>query len=201
MHVWYAAYGSNLSRARFDVYLRGGRPRGASHTYPGCRDQAEPLDDIACEITAELAFGGTSVTWGGGVGFLSPGDDVAKARLYMLTLEQVADVVAQENWLDPGTVVLDDAALHGPVVLPGRHMYGIVLPLPERDGVPVLSVTQSADTETAPPSSSYLRHIAEGLREAHGMSDDEIASYLASKRGVRGAIDADDLAAVVDSTR
>ena len=36
--IWYAAYGSNLDPARFDVYLYGGRPDGGSREYPGTRD-------------------------------------------------------------------------------------------------------------------------------------------------------------------
>lgn len=196
MRVWYAAYGSNLSRTRFDVYLKGGRPRGTTHDYPGCRDTSDPLDDVACEIEAVLAFGGTSQTWGGGVAFLSPGDDIAKARLYLVTLEQVADVVAQENWLDPGTVTLDEPSSDEMVVLEGQ-MYGTVFPLASRDGVPVLALTQTGDVSPATPSAAYLAHIADGLRDAHAMSDEEIVGYLATKRGVRGVMSADELAAAL----
>jgi hypothetical protein len=195
--IWYAAYGSNLSRARFDIYLNGGRPTGATHTYPGCRDASAPAQDVACEVEAELAFGGTSKTWGGGVAFLSPGDAAAKARLYLLTLEQVADVIAQENWLAPGTVTLNPAALPEPVVLDGDHVYGIVLPLAARDGVPVVAVTQSDDAQPAVPSDAYLMHIADGLRDAHGMSDGEIASYLAPKRGIAGALSVERLVEII----
>ena len=196
MRVWYAAYGSNLSRARFDVYLKGGRPRGTTHLYPGCRDTSDPVDVVACDIRAELAFGGTSQTWGGGVAFLSPGDDVTKARLYLVTLEQVADVVAQENWLDPGSVTLDEPVTDEMVVLEGQ-MYGTVFPLAARDGVPVLALTQTGDVSPAPPSAAYLAHIGDGLRDAHAMADDDIVAYLATKRGVAGALSAGELAALL----
>jgi hypothetical protein len=199
MHVWYAAYGSNLSRERFDTYLRGGRPLGTTHDYPGCRDVTPPASDIACEIEAELAFGGTSQTWGGGVAFLRPAasrTDVVKARLYLVTLEQVADVVAQENWLDPGAVTLDEPASDEMTVLEGQ-MYGTVFPLRPRDGVPVLALTQTGEPALAAPSPAYLRHIADGLRGAHAMSDAEIVAYLASKRGIRGLLSMDELARAV----
>jgi hypothetical protein len=187
-HIWYAAYGSNLSRERFDVYLNGGTPTGAAHTYPGCRDSTAPLDDVTDEIPAELAFGGTSQTWGGGVAFLVGSDSAsAKARLYLLTIEQVADVIAQENWLDPGSLEIDDLMLDRTTTLPGSHMYGTVVVLHRREGVPVLALSQDPGTPPNAPSAAYLRHIAVGLRAAHGMSDDEIVAYLCTKRGAPDA--------------
>jgi hypothetical protein len=198
-HVWYAAYGSNLSRERFDVYLHGGTPRGASHTYPGCRDAGDPIEDVAGEIGAELTFGGTSQTWGGGVAFLVPSATAtAKARLYLLTIAQVADVIAQENWLEPGAVEIDDLMLDRTSTIPGSHMYGTVVVLHRRNGVPVLAVSQDPGTPLNAPSATYLRHIADGLREAHGMSDEQIVSYLAAKPGVSGSLSPDDLARHLD---
>ena len=174
--VWYAAYGSNLSRARFEIYLSGGRPEGASHTYPGCRDRSAPGDDVAGEIDAALAFGGTSKTWGGGVAFVRMPGNGARARLYLLTLGQFCDVVAQENWLQPGSVAIEPCEEQ--IVLDGDHSYRVILPLGERDGVPVMTISQPADIHLNAPTDAYLRHISDGLREAHGMSDDEIADYL-----------------------
>ena len=196
MKVWYAAYGSNLSRARFDCYLKGGCPDGATHVYPGCRDASPPSDDVAATIDVELAFGGASVTWGGGVAFVRHAHAKARARLYLLALEQFADVVAQENWLEPGSVLLEPA-LAMPLTLEGEHVYRLVVPLGERAGLPVLTVSQPAATEPSRPSLPYLRHIAGGLRESHGMSTDEIVEYLSAAPGVRGALPTDDLEAAV----
>ena len=196
MNVWYAAYGSNLSRARFDCYLRGGCPAGASHVYPGCRDDTPPADEVADEVDTTLAFGGTSVTWGGGVAFVRDGGGRARARLYLLTLDQFADVVAQENWLEPGTVLIQPGVAM-PLVLDGEHVYRVVVPLGERGGVPVLTVSQPADTRPTVPSASYLRHIADGLREAHAMRTAEIVEYLSSAPGIRGTLATDELTAAV----
>lgn len=170
--AWYAAYGSNLSRARFDIYLRGGTPDGATHHYPGCRDLSAPLEDRPGEIEMQLAFGGTSKTWGGGVAFVRP-SGVAKARLYLVTREQFADVIAQENWLEPGSVDIDDDT-----TTIGESMYGSVPALGFLDGHPIRTITQDADTHLAPPSPAYVAYIAEGLRESHGMTPDEIDRYL-----------------------
>lgn len=197
--VWYAAYGSNMSRARFDHYLRGGTPAGAKHAYPGCRDPAEPMDDRPWEIEPDLVFGGTSRTWGGGVASVDPdARGLAKARLYLVTLEQFADVLAQENWLAPGSVVLDHMGLIERDLGEG-HTYGLVLALGSLDAHPILTFSQRRGMATAAPSARYLKHIALGLREAHSMTDDEIVGYLAPKRGIAGALSNVELLSVVGS--
>lgn len=190
--VWYAAYGSNLSRARFDYYLRGGKPRGASHAYPGCRDSSAPLDDRAGEIALEFGFGGTSRTWGGGVALVDPDSvRVARARLYLITVDQFADVVAQENWLEPGSVSLLE--MHDELDIGDGRMYGLVLAVGELDGHPVVTFTQRRRTPASKPSIAYLRHIAVGLNESHGLSGAEIAAYLSAARGIHQAFTEDEL--------
>jgi hypothetical protein len=176
--IWYAAYGSNLSRERFHIYLNGGTPDGATHRYPGCRDATPPRDDRSLELSGlELCFGGSSQTWGGGVAFVraAPARSV-KARLYLITHEQFLDVVAQENWLEPGSI--DDGERIG------DHMYGFVPRAGEVDGIPVRFVTQAPDAELRPPTLAYVAHIAAGLREAHGMDDAAIEAYLRSAPGM-----------------
>lgn len=185
MRVWYAAYGSNMSRSRFDYYLRGGRPQGSHHTYPGCRDDTPPTGDVAGEIAMELAFGGKSQTWGGGVAFVRPiTGERAKARLYLVTTEQFADVVAQENHLEPGSVDIPAE----PGELEGGHMYRVVLGVGTRKDPPMLTVSQPFRAVVAPPLLPYLKHIAEGLRETHAMSTSDIVDYLAARPGVRGML-------------
>jgi len=175
--IWYAAYGSNLSSKRFAIYLHGGTPDGSTHHYPGCRDASDPVDVRPFEIAdLELAFGGMSQTWGGGVAFVRPADGArTKARLYLVTDEQFADVVAQENWLDPGSVGIDG----------GDYMYGEVPILGFLEGHEIRTITQAPDTELRPPSDRYLNHIAQGLREAHGMPDEAIETYLRNAPGSR----------------
>lgn len=199
--IWYAAYGSNLSRERFGVYLDGGIPAGAAHSYPGCRDSSPPAEDRPWECSCELRFGGRSRTWGGGVALVVPGPSevYAKLRLYLVTLEQFEDVVAQENWLEPGSVDLRDVVYDPHYVIGPDHTYRVVLSLGDLDGIPVLTITQDASTPTAAPTIRYLRHIAQGLRESHGCSDADLAQYLSGRPGVAGVFVPEELATLLSS--
>jgi hypothetical protein len=71
-HVWYVAYGSNLSRERFHHYLRGGRPHGNDREYPGCRDTSDPLDSFGLLIQGGVYFAGRSTAWRAGMAFYDP---------------------------------------------------------------------------------------------------------------------------------
>jgi hypothetical protein len=72
-HIWYVAYGSNLSRERFCYYLHGGRPDGNDRDYPGCRDTSDPMDSFGLLISGGVYFAGRSSGWGGGHGVLRSG--------------------------------------------------------------------------------------------------------------------------------
>jgi hypothetical protein len=187
LQVWYVAYGSNLGADRFRCYLVGGRPDGGMRSYPGCRNPSEPEESFSLELPGALLFAGESSVWGGGMAFFDPaGAGSVACRAYLVTVEQFADVAAQEMRLEPGgefaqavaEVLYDITALHR--IGPGR--YETVARVGDRDGVPLLTITNgdvSALTPT-PPSNAYLRAIATGLRESHGWDDDRIAAYLAS---------------------
>lgn len=195
--VWYAAYGSNLSSARFRYYLRGGTPPGTTHRYPGSRDGTEPAEMRTSEIDRDLVFGGASVTWGGGVAFVHPEPSPAqtRARLYLVTLRQFEDVVAQENWLEPGSLRVDDPSAPESDLGPDLT-YGLVLNVGERDGVPVLTVTRPRGVAPAAPSQAYLRHVVDGLREAFDMDAEAVVAYLAARPGIAEALSVEDLNAL-----
>jgi hypothetical protein len=61
--VWYAGYGSNLLRKRFDCYIKGGKPDGSTKTYPGCRDKTDPRDDRPVTLRHDFFFADHSDTW------------------------------------------------------------------------------------------------------------------------------------------
>ena len=51
--LWYAAYGSNLARDRFETYLSGGRPDGAARHYPGARDPSLVKRTVTVHVVPE----------------------------------------------------------------------------------------------------------------------------------------------------
>jgi hypothetical protein len=185
--VWYASYGSNLSRQRFLHYLGGGRPDGASRTYPGARDRTQPEDDRALTLPGEMFFAWESPTWGGGIAFYdadSPGPTLARA--YLVSEQQFADVAAQERRELPGedfdlTQVLTHSRHDlGPGHYEALHLVG------ELEGLPVLTFTAPNPTalQRNSPKSAYLSTLVRGLQETHDLPDEDLADYLLGRPGI-----------------
>lgn len=200
MQVWYACYGSNLRRDRFLCYVQGGRPQGARRSYPGARNTTAPADDRPMTLPGSVLFGWTSPTWGGGIAFYDAGaDGTTLARAYLVTDQQFADVAAQEMHREPGSDLdlahVLEHARHD--VGPGR--YESLRLVGELDGHPVLTFTtpDPSAVQRNSPAPAYLRTMAEGLREAHGLDEAQVADYLLACPGAVPAWDADRLAAEV----
>lgn len=181
--VWYLAYGSNLSVERFRAYLEGGRPRGASREYAGCRDPSPPRDAVALRIPGRLGFSGSSTVWGGGLAVFDPAaQGEVLARAYLVTFGQFSDVVTQEARREVGqNLTRSSQGGYTPV----SAVYDALLELEVRDGIPLLTMTSSGDHEPAAPSAAYVRTILTGLRDGFGLDDDACVSYLLDARGVR----------------
>jgi hypothetical protein len=172
-HIWYAGYGSNLSRQRFLCYLLGGKPVFGKRNHKGSKDPTPPAEDRILTVTHRLYFAlpeGSTHTgnWGsGGVAFIGPEiDRNAKTicRMWRITREQYEDVRAQE----------------------GLALYDKEITLGEADGVPILTVSHGCCLEhVLPPSPAYLKTIAVGLMETAGLSSEEIAAYLLDKTGIK----------------
>ena len=200
MQVWYACYGSNLLRERFLCYLQGGRPAGATRTYPGARDRREPARDVPMTLPGDVFFGWSSPTWGGGIAFYhADADGAALARAYLVTDQQFSDVAAQEMRREPGTdldltTVLDERRHDtGPGRYESLHLVG------ELEGHPVLTFT-AADPQVLQrnsPTQPYLEMIARGLSDAHGLGVEAIATYLAGRPGAQPDWDVDALRPLV----
>lgn len=201
--VWYASYGSNLSRERFLHYLGGGRPEGANRTYPGARDDTQPADDRALTLPGEMFFAWESPTWGGGIAFYdadSPGPTLARA--YRVSEQQFADVAAQERHELPGedldlSHVLEHSRHHlGPGRYEALHLVG------ELDGLPVLTFTAPDPSvlQRNSPTPAYLATLVTGLRETHDLSDEQIIDYLLARPGTSPAWDRSRLADLVSAT-
>lgn len=188
--VWYVAYGSNLALARFTCYLSGGQPRGGARVYPGCRNPAPPARSSGVLVPGGLVFGGASKVWGGGSAFYNPAADGSLAgRAYLLTVDQFADVAAQEMWREPGGAYAHELAAILPSVThlhsvgPGR--YETVVRLGDLDGVPMYTITHGTIGTPVAPTASYLRWIATGLVEAHAWTVDQVVDYLHAAPGVQ----------------
>lgn len=191
-HLWYAAYGSNLSAGRFARYLEGGRAAGAQRTHPGARDATPPNGVRPVELPGRVFFAGQSSNWGGGVAYLDVADPRGGAlgRAYRITDEQFADVVAQEMHREPGEVIDLASVLAARSLALGDGDYETLHVVGEIDGEPVLTFTcpdgAAPSLGLAAPSRPYLELIARGLLDAHDLEPREVLAYLADLPGVRG---------------
>jgi len=200
VQVWYASYGSNLARDRFLCYLQGGRPPGATRTYPGARNPSPPVDDRGLSLPGEMFFAWESPTWGGGIAFYdatAPGATLARA--YLVTDQQFADVAAQEMHREPGedldlgTVLSRSRHDLGPGRYESLHLVG------ELDGHPVLTFTAPDPVllQRNAPAEPYLVMIARGLSETHGLDVEEVVAYLADRPGAAPRWDRESLRPLV----
>ena len=200
--VWYAAYGSNVSRQRFLRYIQGGPIPGstAGHQQDSARDQSLPTADQPFAIDRALFFAGSSQRWGsGGVAFLDADTRPrvpAKGRAWRVTLGQFEDLFRQENGqTDVIAVELDELLVAGQLHLLDRW-YGRVELLGEIDRVPVVTIASPVPLlEPKPAHVSYLSVIAEGLADAWGMDHQQAAKYLAGLPGNAGSYPATAIAA------
>lgn len=193
--IWYTAYGSNMSSERFRCYLKGGRPRGATRTNPGARDQAPPRQTRPVWLPGVMYFAGHSPVWNGAPAFYAPSaPGRVAARAYLITPQQFGDVLAQEMHRPPGGhFVLPQFSATNRVQL-GSGRYETLVRTGNIDTYPSVTFTTSsdiADADLAPPSAAYLQVIGSGLIEGHGWSPAQAASYLASCPGAKGSWQAD----------
>ncbi len=139
-------------------------------------------------MRGSLVFAWESPTWGGGIAFHdAEADGEVLARAYLLTARQLTDVLEQEMRREPGTdhdltTLLADGHL---VLGPGR--YETVRVVGTLDDLPV--VTFGGPDPYAlglrAPATAYVATIVRGLRDAHGLSDDEVTGYLLGCPGVQ----------------
>lgn len=190
--VWYACYGSNLSRKRFLCYIKGGTPNFSDTEYPGCTDRTPPQDERNILIPHRLYFAVQSETWeNAGVAFLDPERDhdmITFGKMYLITSEQFVQIIRQENGVapeDPGFIpdiqvllrecIKEGSADHGQG--PGWYTRSMVLGM--IDTVPILTFTSGTLLNKKAPGEKYLRTIRYGLRECYpDMNDAELDEYL-----------------------
>jgi hypothetical protein len=196
--VFYAAYGSNLSAARFACYIAGGTAAGASRALPGARDRRQPESWRALRVPGRVSFRGRSLTWGGAPAIFEPatasGHTGAEVfvRAWRLGWDQLEDVMAQENGRPTCPLVVEPAALgDGSSMLVGPGRYDRLVCVGTLEGLPMLTFTAPASLESVlpeAPSLAYLAHIITGLRETFGLGDPEVVEYLGGAPGATPAL-------------
>ena len=209
-YVWYASYGSNLLRTRFDCYLNGTQIPGQHYGCSGARNRAEPQAVASLDVPHDLFFARQSPRWGGGIAFLDPSVRAgasARLRLYKITLGQFNDVFAQENKLPvplPEKACITSACLGGLSATSGISVtdrpYGYLKHLGDKQGCPVLTFTCSPHERglalegTPPwhfnfPSPAYYDVIKAGLTES-GMGEAAAQRYMHASLALPCAIPA-----------
>lgn len=203
--VWYAAYGSNLLRARFMAYLQGGSVRtdGSGPVETGADNPSPPMDDRPARLDGwQLVFAGRSRRWSmGGVCSVvpvgsnrglqpGPAPPEVLGRAWLITAGQLTDVWRQENAgvaLETERVV---AAVDRGVDLEAESgAYRRLACLGKLDGVPMFTITGTDEvlSRLNRPDPAYRSVVADGLSEAWGMTVGEIDCYLAACPGVGSA--------------
>lgn len=158
-YLIYAAYGSNLLKERFMVYIKGGFYEGRQ--YQGSKDKTEPEDFGWIRVPHRLYFAKRSPRWDNkGVAFLSTEIETdpkyfAIVRLWKVSQEQFEDIKKQEgSW------------------------YYKIFNLGQRDGLEIRTITGSYIEEINEPSKRYLDVIRRGLKETTKWTAEEIDEYL-----------------------
>lgn len=187
--VWYVSYGSNMNADRLACYIRGGRPPGARRGYTGARDRTQPRADAAVLLPGRLHFAARSSVWGGGMAFYDhDAEGPTPARAYLVTVEQFADIAAQEMHRpvqndDPvERHVRDGLPLGREQVGPGR--YETLLRVGEREGRPLLTFTSPLGVRAMPPTQpapAYLDMLAEGLAQGHQWDRERADAYFSAR--------------------
>lgn len=159
----YAAYGSNLLKERFMVYIKGGVYEG--YEYKGSSDKTEPVSLGWEYVPYRLYFAKKSLRWDNkGVAFLSCKKETDKnyfavVRLWKISKIQFEDIKEQE----------------------GKAWYNAELrlvELEEKYRIPVKTITGCWETEINEPSERYLEKIKSGLKETTGWDDRKIEEYI-----------------------
>ncbi|MFI5807529.1 hypothetical protein [Streptomyces sp. NPDC051561] len=106
-----------------------------------------------------------------------------------MTVQQFADIAAQEMYREPGTDLdLTDVLTQGRAAL-GEGRYETLVCAGQVDDVPVLTFTapwRMHEVPSVPPSPEYVRFLASGLLSSGTWGVGAIAAYVAASPGAAG---------------
>jgi succinyl-diaminopimelate desuccinylase len=201
-YVWYAMYGSGLSKENFLCYLQGGRPEDANISYPGCADTTPPLADVFMPLPYMLYFAGESPIWGGGYVSIHPTPDQRArtiSRAYLITLEQFEEIAAQHSSRATALPLpLAQAVEQGHATIgDGSGDYDELVYCGEKDGYPIYTLTATTPRlPYVPPSPVYARLVCKGLSEDKDITTQKAINYVLAKPGIAGHYQKEDLTAL-----
>ena len=148
--VWYVAYGSNLLRERFMIYINGGRFKANGKPYDGCKNKTPPIKDKPYLLPYELYFGNESPSWDmKGVAFIDANKEgITLGRAYLITEEQFLEIQSQEGCSD--------------------KWYGHIVKIAnDSENIPYNSFTSKKRNLENNPSEKYLKIFHMGLCETY----------------------------------
>ena len=201
--VWYASYGSNLDCERFMCYIKGGTPRGALRSNPGCRDSSDPLESRRILIKGfELYFADderAQRSWGGAPAFIRRNaSSSVNGRMYLITYQQFNDVVLQENDFRKREELADRLPVSSNSIDKKRGfslkeikpdaLYDQVLYVGDEGGHAIFTFTTThTELPSGAPSGPYLQVILKGLKDTYAdKTETAIYEYLSSAGGIQG---------------
>lgn len=201
VHVWYASYGSNMWRPRFDCYIAGGQVEGMQKSCSGSMNKTLPDEVFWKTFPCHILFGReSSHSWGpGGVAFLNPEKNSQHKTymcMYKISLEQFNDVLFQENGLslDVDSALFDMATLNaisnkefGSQEVLKNGWYGNAVYLGKEQNIPIITMTcplldielfKSGKLPLCAPNKSYANTLIRGLVEGEQLSEAEAIAYI-----------------------
>ncbi|HSX16487.1 MAG TPA: M20/M25/M40 family metallo-hydrolase [Patescibacteria group bacterium] len=199
-YVWYATYGSGLSKQNFLKQVRGGQPAGSSRVFLGCTDPNEPLQDAFISLPYTLYFAGNCQPWGGG-GHINIQPEPTPsahtiARAYLITIEQFEEIAAQQNdraiaqRLPFREAMRDGHATVGK----GTGHYDELVYCGTKDHHPIFTLTAvTPELPYVAPSPVYAKLLCQGLSENTAMNQKTAVEYMLSMPGIAGNYKKQDL--------
>lgn len=190
-YVWYATFGSGLWKEHFLHSIIGDKPGETLRHNTGCTDKSAPIKDSFMSLPYKLFFAGRcQLHDDGGHAFIDYRKDESAhtvARAYLITRQQFAEIVAQENLRTSATKLPYEAAIkrgHASIHK-GTGDYDELLYCGTKDGYPVFSITTpNPDVPYAAPSTAYTEMLCNGLSDVHNADREQAIDYLMSIPGV-----------------
>jgi hypothetical protein len=174
-------------------YIVGGHLPDLTRDHPGCPDKTPPRDAVATEVPGTLYFATHPDFWSGLTPIFfdsKPGNTIVKARGYLITLDQLQHILAQENGSKDGPipVSIPRVKAEGQVSIGDeKSFYNELVYLGERQGYPMVTFTTSrTDLRLNPPEVPYLRLLVRGLKESYGVSTKIALNYFCGMPGAKG---------------